>query len=99
MVEGLSTNLFSVMQCDVSALLLPDPESGELRVTILYNPDARGPYREGSLVPMNGSISGQVLRKGKTIPGSTASNRSARIPKLLGILRAGLFMDTLWQKA
>jgi formate hydrogenlyase transcriptional activator len=66
-VEGLSTNLFSIMQCDVSALLLPDLESGELRVTSLYNPDARGPYREGSLVPMNGSISGQVLRKGKSI--------------------------------
>ncbi len=66
-VEGLSTNLFRTMQCDVSALLLPDTESGKLRVTILYNPDARGPYREGSLVPMNGSISGQVLRKGKSI--------------------------------
>lgn len=66
-VEALSTNLFKVLQCDVSALLLPDSESGELRVTILYNPDARGPYREGSLVPMIGSISGQVLRKGKSI--------------------------------
>jgi formate hydrogenlyase transcriptional activator len=66
-VEGLSTNLFRTMQCDVSALLLPDTESGELRVSILHNPDARGPYREGSLVPMNGSISGQVLRKGKSI--------------------------------
>ena len=66
-VEALSTNLFRIMQCDVSALLLPDPESGELRVTILYNPDARGPFREGSLVPMNSSISGQVLRKGKSI--------------------------------
>ena len=66
-VEALSTNLFRVMQCDVSALLLPDSESGELRVTILYNPDARGPFREGSLVPMNSSISGQVLRKGKSV--------------------------------
>lgn len=66
-VEALSTNLFNIMQCDVSALLLPDPESGQLRVTILYNPDARGPYREGSLVPMHGSISGQVLRTGKSI--------------------------------
>jgi formate hydrogenlyase transcriptional activator len=66
-VEALSTNLFSVMQCDVSALLLPDPESGELRVTILHNPDARGPFREGSLVPMNSSISGQVLRKAKSV--------------------------------
>jgi len=67
MVEALSTNLSRVMQCDVSALLLPDAESGALRVTILHNPDARGPYREGSLVPMNSSISGQVLRKGKSI--------------------------------
>jgi formate hydrogenlyase transcriptional activator len=66
-VESLSTNLFRVMRCDVSGLLLPDPESGELRVNNLYNPDARGPFREGSLVPMNSSISGQVLRKGKTI--------------------------------
>ncbi len=66
-VEALSTNLFRIMQCDVSALLLPDSESGELRVTILYNPGARGPFREGSLVPMNSSISGQVLRKGKSV--------------------------------
>src|SRR6202167_2365764 len=67
MVEALSTNLFRVMQCDVSALLLPDSESGALRVTLLHNPDARGPLREGSLVPMNSSISGQVLRKAKSI--------------------------------
>ena len=49
MVEALSTNLFRVMQCDVSALLLPDSESGALRVTILHNSDVRGPFREGSL--------------------------------------------------
>jgi formate hydrogenlyase transcriptional activator len=67
MVEALSTNLFKVMQCDVSALLLPDSESGALRVTILHNPDARGPFHEGSLVPMNSSISGQVLRRAKSI--------------------------------
>ena len=66
-VEALSTNLFRVMQCDVSALLLPDCESGGLRVTILYNPDARGPMREGSLVPMNSSISGQVMRTAKSV--------------------------------
>jgi len=66
-VEALSTNLFRVMQCDVSALLLPDAESGDLRVTTLYNPGARGPMREGSLVPINSSISGQVLRKAKSI--------------------------------
>jgi formate hydrogenlyase transcriptional activator len=67
MVEALSTNLFRVMQCDVSALLLPDSESGGLRVNVLHNPDVRGPYREGSLVPLNSSISGHVLRKGKSM--------------------------------
>jgi len=66
-VDALSTNLFRIMQCDVSALLLHDSEIGALRVTTLYNPDARGPFREGSLVPMNSSISGQVLRTAKTI--------------------------------
>jgi formate hydrogenlyase transcriptional activator len=66
-VAALSTNLFKIMQCDVSALLLPDSESGALRVTILHNPNARGPFREGSLVPTNSSISGQVLRKAKII--------------------------------
>ena len=67
MVEALSTNLFRVMQCDVSALLVPDSESGALRVTTLHNPDAKGPFREGWLVPMNSSISGQVLRKAQSI--------------------------------
>jgi formate hydrogenlyase transcriptional activator len=66
-VGALSTSLFKVMRCDVSALMLPDADSGELRVTILYNPGARGPFREGSLVPMNSSISGKVMREGKTI--------------------------------
>jgi formate hydrogenlyase transcriptional activator len=66
-VEALATNLFKVMQCDVSALLVPDSESGALRVTILHNPDARGPFREGWLVPINSSISGEVMRKARTI--------------------------------
>src|SRR5580692_8001475 len=66
-VEALATNLFKVMQCDVSALLLPDSESGQLRVNNLYNSDVRGPFREGSFVPMEGSISGQVLRKAKSV--------------------------------
>jgi formate hydrogenlyase transcriptional activator len=66
-VEALSTNLFKVMQCDVSALLLPDSEGCALIVTILHNPDSRGPFREGSLVPMKGSISGEVMRKAKAV--------------------------------
>ena len=66
-IEGLTTNLFTVMQCDVSVLLLLDSESDALRVHTLYNPDARGPFREGSLLSINGSISGLVMRKAQTI--------------------------------
>ena len=66
-VRALSTNLFKALQCDVSALLLPDSDRGALRVCILHNPDARGPFREGSFVPTNSSISGQVMRKAKTM--------------------------------
>jgi formate hydrogenlyase transcriptional activator len=66
-VEALSTNLFRTMQCDVSSLLLLDPESGDLRVSTLHNPDMRGPFREGSLVPMKSSISGEVMRTAKSI--------------------------------
>jgi formate hydrogenlyase transcriptional activator len=66
-VRALSTNLFKAMQCDVSALLLPDSDSGALRVCVLHNPDTRGPFREGSLVPIHSSISGQVMRKAKTM--------------------------------
>src|SRR5215470_15640637 len=40
LVDVLSKSLLSVMQCDVSALLIPDSESAGLRVTILHNPDA-----------------------------------------------------------
>jgi formate hydrogenlyase transcriptional activator len=66
-IDALSTNLFQVMQCDVSALMLPDAESGELRITSLYNSDVRGPFRERSLVPLNHSISGHVLRTAKSL--------------------------------
>src|SRR5262249_31398841 len=47
LVEVLSNGLLSVTRCDFCALLLPDAESGELRVTTLYNPEARGSLCDG----------------------------------------------------
>src|SRR5580698_7330695 len=41
LVEALSTNLLSVTKCDFCALLLPDADTGELRLTTLYNPETR----------------------------------------------------------
>src|SRR5215813_8436886 len=42
LVEALSTDLLRVTRCDFCSLLLPDADSRELRMTILYNPEPRG---------------------------------------------------------
>ena len=64
-LEVLSTHLLSVTRCDFCALLLPDADSGQLRVTTLYNPDARGSISDGTLVPLKGSTCGKAFRTGK----------------------------------
>src|SRR5258708_2053274 len=65
-VEALSTNLLRVTRCDFCALLLPDADSGQLRVTTLYNPDARGSLCDGTLIPIRGSSCDKAFRTGKT---------------------------------
>jgi formate hydrogenlyase transcriptional activator len=65
LVEVLSTNLLGVTRCDFCALLLPDDER-ELRVTTLYNPEARGSLSDGMIIPIHGSICGKAFRTAKT---------------------------------
>src|SRR5262245_8122610 len=48
LVDVLSTNLLSVTRSDFCALLLPESEHGELRVTVLYNPESRGSIANGA---------------------------------------------------
>ena len=66
LVEALSTNLLRVTRCDFCALLLPDADSGQLRVTTLYNPEARGSLCDGTLIPIHGSSCDKAFRTGKT---------------------------------
>jgi formate hydrogenlyase transcriptional activator len=66
LVETLSTDLLRVTRCDFCALLLPDTDSGGLRVTTLYNPEARGSLRDGTIIPNDGSVCGKAFRTGKT---------------------------------
>ena len=66
LVEVLSTNLLRVTRCDFCGLLLPDGKGGDLRVTILYNPEARGAICDGATVPLHGSICGKAFRTGKS---------------------------------
>ena len=67
LIEALSTNLLSVLRCDQCCLLLPDPDSDQLRATVLYN--AKGPVvaGEGTMVPIHGSIEGRVFRTAKSL--------------------------------
>jgi formate hydrogenlyase transcriptional activator len=66
LVAALSTNLLSVTRCDFCALLLPDADTGELRLTTLYDPQPRGSFRDGTIIPIHGSICGKAFRTGKT---------------------------------
>jgi formate hydrogenlyase transcriptional activator len=66
LVEGLSTSLLSVTRCDFCALVLPDADSGELRLTILYNPEARGYVCDGAAIPIHGSVCGKAFWTAKT---------------------------------
>ena len=66
LIEVLSTNLLRVTRCDFCALLLPDGDSGKLRLTILYNPESRGFICDGTSIPLHGSICGKLFRTGKS---------------------------------
>jgi len=65
LVEALSTDLLRVTRCDFCSLLLPDADSGELRMTILYNPEPRGYVCDG-VIPIHGSLCGKAFWTGKT---------------------------------
>jgi formate hydrogenlyase transcriptional activator len=65
LVDVLSTDLLRVTRCDFCSLLLPDADSGELRMTILYNPEPRG-YVSDGIIPIHGSLCGKAFWTGKT---------------------------------
>ncbi len=66
LIGALSMDLLSALQCDFCALLLPDTDAAELRVTTLYNPEARGSLCDGTTIPVHGSICGKAFWTGKT---------------------------------
>jgi formate hydrogenlyase transcriptional activator len=66
LVEVLSRSLLSVTRCDFCALLLPDENGEELKITILYNPESRGAICDGASIPVRGAPCGKAFRTGKT---------------------------------
>ncbi len=66
LVEVLSKSLLGVTQCDFCALLLPDGDSEQLRLTVLYNPESRGAICDGANIPVRGAPCGKAFLTGKT---------------------------------
>jgi formate hydrogenlyase transcriptional activator len=66
LIEVLSTSMLRVTRADFCALLLPDLDGDELRLTILYNPEPRGAIGDGAIIPIDGSICGKAFRTGKS---------------------------------
>jgi formate hydrogenlyase transcriptional activator len=66
LVEVLSRSMPRVMRSDFCALLLPDEDGEQLRLTILYNPESRGAICDGTSVPVRGAPCGKAFRTGKT---------------------------------
>jgi formate hydrogenlyase transcriptional activator len=66
LVEVVSTNLLRVTRSDFCGWLLPDSDSGDLRLTILYNPESQGSICDGVIIPVQGSVCGKVFRTGKS---------------------------------
>jgi formate hydrogenlyase transcriptional activator len=66
LVEVLSKSLLSVTRCDFCALLLPNEDNEQLKVTVLYNPESRGALYDGATIPLRGSPCGKAFRTAKT---------------------------------
>ena len=98
LVDVLSTNLLSVTRCDFCALLLPDADSGELRVTILYNPESRGSICDGTIMPIYGSMGGRRFAPGNSST-LTIWKRSATIPRVSAMTWAVFSTNGLRRKA
>ena len=67
LVETLSTDLLRVTRCDFCALLLPEHDGAQLRVTVLYNPESRKAIVDGTMVPLKGSTCGKAFLNGKDL--------------------------------
>ena len=67
LVAALSKDLASVAKSDLCALMLPDSDREQLRITTLYQSHARGGIGKEMTVPIKGSISGYVFRTARSV--------------------------------
>jgi formate hydrogenlyase transcriptional activator len=74
-LTSISPRIRKVLRLDTVALILPDSESNHLKLYALDFPDGKGLFHQDMLSPLNGSLSGEVMRSGKTWVGDVGELR------------------------
>jgi len=65
--QALLEELKQIMECDFVGLALPESNGEQLRVDVLECIEPKGSMREGMLIPVQGSPSGQAFRTAKPV--------------------------------
>jgi formate hydrogenlyase transcriptional activator len=65
-LQSISPSIREVMRLDFVGLTLPDKDGQHTRIYALDFPDSKGLVQQDVLTPLDGSITGQVLRSGKS---------------------------------
>jgi formate hydrogenlyase transcriptional activator len=65
LLRSISANVRRVLRCDVTGVVLIDPERARARLHVLDFPDSRGYAREGSEVPIAGPELEELFRTGR----------------------------------
>ncbi len=63
--QALLSELHQVMECEFVGLAVPESKGEQLRIDVLECFEPKGSIREGMLIPVLGSPSGQAFRTGK----------------------------------
>ena len=64
LLRSISASVRTVLRCDAASVVLVSPDGGEGRLHVLDFPDSRGFAKEGSVLPVEGSPLGEILRTG-----------------------------------
>jgi formate hydrogenlyase transcriptional activator len=88
LLRAFSASIRQVMRCEVVGVWLPDVEQCQLRRLALDFPDGRGFLREDTLLPVEGSRIGKVLKTGKPDVGTNAEVIGVMIGRSTPAVRA-----------
>ena len=72
LLRAISASVRRVMQCDLVSVCLPDSEMNRLQTFVLDFPESKGFIREAFFIPIEGSLSGLVIRTRKPWAGSAS---------------------------